>query len=87
MYIIQKDTNGKVIDFFNNAREDVTQESLRVVPYIPVCEPRAGFNGVLMYNDEQGLYWEYVEVVKPDHEPTTIEEKALAYDILIGEAE
>ena len=87
MYIIQKNAEGRVVDFFGNVRSDITLEALRIVDSIPACEPRAGFNCVLMYNDEQGLYWEYVELVKPDHEPSTIEEKALAYDILIGEAE
>ena len=60
MKIIQINTENKVVDILN-ARNDASQNTIFVVNNIPSFEPREGFNGVLMYNPEQGLYWDYVE--------------------------
>ena len=81
MKIIQYNTDGVVVDIIN-ARSDATMDSLALVDGIPPFTPREGYNGVLMYSVEQGLYWDYVAA--PVNEEPTVEEKAAAYDILMG---
>lgn len=81
MKFIQYNSEGKVVDIIN-ARSDATMDSLALVDGIPAFTPRDGYNGVLMYNAEQGLYWDYVAA--PVNEEPTVEEKAAAYDILMG---
>ena len=80
MKIIQYNQDGVVVDILN-ARSDATMDSLALAESIPPFTPRDGYNGVLMYSAEQGLYWDYVAA--PEPEPT-VEEKAAAYDILMG---
>lgn len=80
MKIIQYNTDGVVVDILN-ARSDATMDSLALVDGIPAFTPREGYNGVLMYGGD-GLYWDYVAA--PINEEPTVEEKAAAYDILMG---
>lgn len=81
MKIIQYNQDGVVVDIIN-ARSDATMDSLALVDGIPPFTPREGYNGVLMYSTSgEGLYWDYVAA--PEPEPT-VEEKAAAYDILMG---
>ena len=65
MKIIQVN-EGKVVDIMR-ARDDATTENIIVVSEIPVCEPQEGYNGVLMYSADAGLYWEY-DAVPTDEE-------------------
>lgn len=60
MKIIQINNENKVIDILN-ARNDVSQDTIFVVDNIPDIEHIEGYNCVLMYNQEQGLYWEYIQ--------------------------
>jgi hypothetical protein len=84
MKIIQYNHEGVVVDILN-ARSDATMDSLALVDGIPPFTPREGYNGVLMYGTSgESLYWDYVAV--PEPEPT-VEEKAAAYDILMGVGE
>jgi hypothetical protein len=76
MKIIQH-INGVVVDIIN-ARQDVTAETLAVIESIPTFEPKEGYNGVLMY-DENGLYWNY-ELVPVTDEISDSE----ALDIITG---
>lgn len=83
MKIIQVQEN-KVIDIIN-AREDATLESLLVVSEIPEYEQKEGYSGVLMYSEEKGLHWDYVEN-QPIEEATENEYKQ-AYEIVVGKKE
>ena len=58
MIIIQHN-NGAVIDIIK-ARSDVSLENIVVADSIPTFEKREGYSGLLKYDAEQGLYWEYV---------------------------
>lgn len=80
MKLIQVNGN-KIVDILD-VRSDITIENIRLYDRIPDCEYREGYNGVLAYSEEKGIYWEYVEI--PPMEELTIEEKAAAYDILVG---
>lgn len=51
--------NGVVVDILN-VRNDATMENIALVDSIPVFEHKEGYNGVLMYNTENGLYWDYI---------------------------
>ena len=77
MKIIQHN-NGIVVDI-RNARDDADASNIAVVPTIPVFEPREGFNGILKYNTETGLYWDY-EVVPVSDEISDAE----ALNIILG---
>lgn len=77
MKIIQH-INGVVVDILN-ARIDATIENITVVNELPIFEPREGFNGVLKYSEENGLYWDYREVT-PSDEISDSE----ALDIILG---
>ena len=57
--------NGVVVDILN-VRSDATIENIAVISEIPTFEPREGYNGVLKYSEENGLYWDYEEVVVTD---------------------
>ena len=82
MKIIQYNQDGLVVDIIN-ARSDATMDSLALAEGIPPFTPREGYNGVLMYSTSvEGLYWDYVAA--PVNEEPTVEEKAAAYDILMG---
>lgn len=53
--------DGKVIDY-RRTGFDITSENIAVADSIPEFVPRDGYNGVLCYNETDGLYWDYVEV-------------------------
>jgi hypothetical protein len=53
--------DGIVVDILN-AREDITADTIAIADSIPTFEPREGFNGILKYSNENGLYWDYVEI-------------------------
>ena len=57
--------NGVVVDILN-VRSDAMIESIAIVSEIPAFEHREGYNGVLKYSEENGLYWDYEEVVVTD---------------------
>jgi hypothetical protein len=59
--------NGVVLDILN-VRDDATIENIALVDEVPVFEHREGCNGVLKYG-ENGLYWDYEEVVISDEIP------------------
>lgn len=61
MYIIQTNTDGKVVDIMR-ARSDVTANSIVVVDDIPSYRSKSGYRGELMYTSEGGLYWEDIKV-------------------------
>ena len=50
--------NNIVVDIIN-VRDDVTTGNIAVVNEIPTLEHREGYNGVLKYDNEKGLYWDY----------------------------
>jgi hypothetical protein len=58
MKIIQF-VNDTVVDIIN-VREDATADTIAIVDSIPTFEPKEGYNGVLKYSAENGLYWEYI---------------------------
>jgi hypothetical protein len=60
--------NDVVVDILN-VRADTTIENIILVDSIPVFEHREGFNGILKYSAENGLYWDYEEVVISDEIP------------------
>ena len=76
--------NGVVVDILN-VRDDTTIETIALADSIPIFVPREGYNGVLKYSSEKGLYWDYDEV--PESDTVTVEEKAAAYDIIMGESQ
>ena len=79
--IIVQHSNGVVIDILR-CRDDTTNENIAVVNFIPVYEPREGYNGVLKYG-ENGLYWDY-ELSETSDEDEISNEEAL--NILLGGA-
>lgn len=60
MKIIQ--INGNVVVNMIDTRDDTTNENIAVVGDIPEFKPLDGYNGILKYNSDTGLYWDYVEV-------------------------
>ena len=57
--------NDIVVDILN-IREDTTIENIAIVNTIPSFEPKEGYNGILKYTTENGLYWDYEEVPAND---------------------
>lgn len=57
MKIIQH-INNIVVDIIN-VRDDVTTGNIAIVNEIPTLEHIEGYNGVLKYDNEKGLYWDY----------------------------
>lgn len=57
--------DGKVIDF-RTTGFDITVENLAVTDGLPEFVPQGGYNGVLCYNETNGLYWEYEEAPESD---------------------
>lgn len=84
MILIQYKEDGTVIDTVN-LRHDAAEENTKVVESIPAYVPKEGYMGVLKYNDENGLFWEYVEA--PKNTELTVQQKAEAYDIITGVSE
>lgn len=64
MKIIQH-INGVVVDI-RNAHKGITMENVALAEEIPAFEQREGFNGVLKYNENGFLYWDYEEVQESD---------------------
>lgn len=62
MKIIQH-KNGVVIDI-RELRDDASTENTIIVDELPERERRPGFSAFLKYNEEQGLYWDYEEVIR-----------------------
>lgn len=52
--------NGKITDI-KRTGDSITIENIAVVNDIPKFEPKEGYNGVLMYSAEKGIYWDYEE--------------------------
>ncbi len=67
MYVVQIN-DGKVVDILL-ARKDADKGTLIAIDSIPAYEPKRGYRGVLKYNTERGVYWDYEEV--PEREATT----------------
>lgn len=59
MYVIFH-KNGRVTDF-KLMEDDVTLNDIAVATEIPTFTSRDGFNGVLKYSADSGLYWDYKE--------------------------
>ena len=81
MKLIQINEENKVVDILN-IREDATQDSIFVVNDIPTFIPKEGFNGVLMYNKETGLYWDYIEVPVIEEEISNEELGAMIKEVI-----
>lgn len=86
MYVIQISEEGKVVDM-RRARADATTETIRAVDEIPPCEFRLGYRSVLMFSDEQGLYWDYVEVPRPTKEEPEVVEEVQSNDTVTEQTE
>lgn len=61
--------NGVVVDI-RNVRTDADLSNLVVIDKIPPFEPKEGFNGILKYNAETGVYWDYEEAPVVEDEAT-----------------
>ena len=59
MKLIQHN-EGVVTHIFDTV-DGTTVDNIAVVENIPAFEIREGYNGVLKYSTEIGLYWDYVE--------------------------
>lgn len=57
--------NEKVTDF-RLTESNITTENIIVVDNMPEFTPQEGFNGVLKYNVESGLHWDYEEAPVPE---------------------
>lgn len=81
MYIIQV-SNNNVVDILR-VRDDATNDTIKVVSEIPAFEHKDGYSGVLKFDDEQGLYWEYVENIPDDEQEVSAEElKTMIEEVL-----
>lgn len=76
--------NDKVVLIYK-VNGNISLDELRVVDEIPAPERIENKISILKYNDESGLYWDYID--KPITNEMTIAEKAAAYDILMGASE
>lgn len=74
MKIIQT-KDGVVVDIIN-ARNDITLDTIAIVDSIPMFKPRDGFSGVLKYDIENGVYWEYVANPTDDEQEISSSELA-----------
>ena len=72
MNIIRVD-NGSVLETLKCSNE-FTNDNVKVVNNIPTFIPREGYVGVLKYDDEQGIYWEYVEDIPVENQDISAEE-------------
>lgn len=52
--------DGKITDI-RRIGNDTTIENIAVVGDIPKFEPKEGYNGILMYSLDKGIYWDYKE--------------------------
>ena len=62
MNIIRVNTDGIVVETLK-CNSEFTNENIKVVNGIPAFVAKDGYVGVLKYNDENGIYWDYVEDV------------------------
>ena len=82
LFIIQV-IDGKVVNIVK-VMNDITMDNIKLINEIPAYVQKEGYNGFLSYNDEKGIHWDYTEIPKVDESILTLEEKAAAYDILVG---
>lgn len=71
-YVITHE-NGKVIDI-RQTELNITTDNIVVVDAIPEFVQQEGYNGILKYNAENGLYWDYELAPVIDPEQAEVDE-------------
>lgn len=67
MFIIRVGEDANVLET-SRCSEEFTNENVRIVKNIPTFVEKEGYAGVLKYTDEQGIYWDYVEIIPVEDE-------------------
>jgi hypothetical protein len=74
--------NESVLETLKCSNE-FTNDNIKVVNNIPPFTPREGYVGVLKYNDEMGIYWDYVEDIPvEDRDISALELQEMIEEVL-----